>query len=1011
MSTTQHIASDPKGSAKVSANAGTGKTHVLTRRVLRLMLENVHPSKILCLTYTKAAAAEMVERVSKVLRDWAVCDDTALNKSITELNNEPATEKQMKRACELFTLTLESTPPPRIQTIHSFCQEILRRFPLEAGLAPNFEVIDDRTSLEMMTEAKSRLLLKSQNDADIIAAVDFITSGSSEKKFNDITKDIITSRNRIRESAIPAKPKHNAAEIMASFMLQKKKDNALAALVSGLTNSTKATDSKHAAMLKSGIYDDYFSVFVTDKGTPRARVATTEVMKSVNAAEDIIARLTTEVLELNETILESLTAEFTYYTYFLAKGLLEIYDNLKNNGGWLDYNDLLYYTKKLLTTSGFAQWVLYKLDGGIDHIMVDEAQDTSPEQWEIITALTHEFYSGEGRASTDRTVFIVGDEKQSIYSFQGAEPAAFAGFTKNIEERINAAGQKWHNLPLNTSYRSTAPVLQIVDEVFAGHLAAINPDAKDITHLVHREGHAGRVELWPIIKRPPKPEHDNWHLPTEHYRMEKEQTMLAAKIAETIKSWLNGGRKLESEGRDIRPSDILIIMRRRGDLADVIIKKLKEKGIPVSGADRLKLGEHIAVEDLIALGKFLLLPQDDLNLASLLKSPLFGVGEQELFEYCHGRKGSLWDNLPPILRAEMTGIFNKADYLSIYELYSYVLDVEGGRKKFIGRLGNEVNDVLDEFLQLAMEFEQNHVNSLQKFLHWFGLSGTEIKRDMEQNQEEVRVMTVHASKGLQAPIVFIADSTYSDNRSEYGLLWNEEGFLAAQNAASASAKYKALKSVKDTENYNEYLRLLYVAMTRAADELYICGAEGDKGISDECWYRVIEPVMEKTAIKTDDGTYVLYSLQTAAAKAYAQSNVNKKPGAFPAFLVQKIDEKFIDIKDLEQRFDTSAAKRGRRIHKELEYSNLFPGSLAEVPVIGFVGNELVHGRIDRLIIKENEVHIVDFKTTENVPQIVPSIYKRQLAQYEELVKLSIPEKKTRKFIYWTENNRLDEVLD
>ena len=1007
----QLIASSPENSAKVSANAGTGKTEVLSRRVLRLMLENVHPSKILCLTYTKAAAAEMVERVSKVLRNWAVSNDADLAKNIELLTGAEATPKQIAKARELFTLTLESTPPPRIQTIHSFCQEILRRFPLEAGLAPNFEVIDDRTSLELMTEAKNRLLQKSQMEPVIAEAVDFITSNSSEKKFGDITKDIISSRNRIRESAEPVRPLHNAAQLTRSFMEAKRTDNLVTALAAALATSEKATDSKHAALLKTGAYDDYYSVFMTDKGTPRARIATAEVMKKLPGADDLIARLFTELAEFNANLLEVMTAEFTYYTYHLAKGLMEIYDNLKSNGAWLDYNDLLFYTKKLLTTSGFTAWVLYKLDASIEHIMVDEAQDTSPEQWEIITALTQEFYAGEGRASAERTVFIVGDEKQSIYSFQGAEPAAFARFTKNIAAKVSAAGQKWHDLPLNTSYRSTSPVLQVVDEVFASHLSAINPEAKEISHKLHRIGHAGRVELWPIIKRPPKPEHENWHLPTEYFRQEKEQTMLAGKIAATIKDWLENKRLLPSKGRAVRASDILIIMRRRGDLADLVIKKLKEAGIAVSGADRLKLGEHIAVEDLVALGKFLLLPQDDLNLATLLKCPLFGVNEQELFDYCHGRKASLWDNLPQALKAELTDIFNRADYLSVYELYSYVLDVMGGRRKFIARLGYEVNDVLDEFLQLAMEFEQNHANSLQKFLRWLSLSGTEIKRDMEQNHEQVRVMTVHASKGLQAPIVFIADSTYSDVRSEYGLLWDGERFLATQNAASASNKYRELKTLKDADGYNEYLRLLYVAITRAGDELYICGTEGDRGISDDCWYRLVEPVMEKIAQKNADGSYVLETPQSAEAKGDAGKETEKPASIMPVFGKVAADEKISISNKLEQTFDVAAAERGRRIHKQLEYdNNLFPGAAVEVPVIGIINGEVLHRRIDRLLETGNEVQIIDFKTSEDVPNSVPAAYKEQLREYEQLVGLIIQGKTIRKFIYWTAANRLDEVV-
>lgn len=1015
MSTTQLLASAPQNSAKVSANAGTGKTHVLTRRVLRLMLANVHPSRILCLTYTKAAAAEMIDRVSKEMRHWATIGDAALVKELTNLVGQQPTQAEITRARELFTVTLESTPPPRIQTIHSFCQEILRRFPLEAGITPNFEVIDDTSSFELIKEAKTRLLLKEQVAPVTAAAVDYITNNSSEKKFNDIVSEIISARNRLYDAPLPPEPNGDANEIVNNFLAEKKNDESLKALMQALCNSGGKDDTKCYNRFKRALeenhYNSYFDALMTVKREPRAKIATKKALDFMAHANEAGIRLQNELQELEERICDIKTTTYTWHTYHLAKGLLEIYDNLKKNSGWLDYNDLLYLARKLLTTANNSQWVLYKLDGGIDHLMVDEAQDTSPEQWEIIEALTAEFFNGEGRAQNARSVFIVGDEKQSIYSFQGAEPAAFNAFTKNISARVIAAGNSWHEVPLQKSFRSTASVLTLVDEVFAELITAINPEAEKVHHELHRTGHAGRVELWPIIKRQEKPDHELWHLPTEYYHQEKEQALLAEKIATTVKSWLSGGRKLESQGRDIIPSDILIILRRRGDLAELVIKKLKELDIPVSGADRLKLAEHIAAQDLVALGKFLLLPQDDLNLACLLKSPLFGVTEEELFQYCHYRKEkqSLWDNLPPQLRAQLTELLSITDFYSVYELYSHVLDKLEGRKKFISRLGTEVNDVLDEFLEMAVEFESNHANSLQKFLHWFNLSATEIKRDMEQNGGQVRVMTVHASKGLQAPIVFIADATSMSEQNRDELMWNDESFMAAESAATASRAFKDLKEKKKNADHNEYLRLLYVAMTRSEDELYICGTEGERRISDKCWYNIILPTMLKLGQGQEDGSIVINNPQTAEPINKAVAVTEKNKITLPSFIHKKLNEKAEEVRELDREFDAEAARRGRRIHKQLEHSDIFPGSIAEVPVIGHINGKLVHGRIDRLWFKDDEIHIIDFKTHEPV-NTIPGIYKQQLAEYAELINLTNPGKKTRKFIYWTEANRLDEVL-
>lgn len=1017
----QITAINPSYSIKVSANAGTGKTFVLTQRVLRLMIDEVHPSKILCLTYTKAAAAEMVDRITKNLEKWVTCKEDDLKKELFALLQTNPTEQQLAFARKLFTLTLESTPPPRIQTIHSFCQEVLTRFPLEAGITPNSEILDSASEKELIFEAKIRLLQNQSHEPEVTEAINYFANNITEAKFSAIISEVVSQRNRFKDSAQPIKPDANIEDEINIFLNAKRSDAVIAELITRYRKFPSANNLKRLEPLLKGLknndIESYLSCFLKDDGSAYSikYMATKDVAAGF---EDAIIQLQTEAAGLRERINDITTRKFTYYAYFVAQKFLEIYDNLKAANGYLDYNDLLYLTKKLLTTANNSSWVLYKLDGGIDHIMIDEAQDTSPEQWQIISALTDDFFSGNTARSQKRSVFIVGDEKQSIYSFQGAEPKAFAEFTNNIRQKCIASGNQWHDVDLNISYRSTASVLNAVDNVFEPHINAINNNKNQIKHHVFRNNQAGKVELLPIIKRGEKPEHENWHFPTQYYPNLDEEIILAEKIATTISDWIINKRILESQARPINAGDILIIMRSRGDLADLIIKKLKAKNIPVSGADRLKLAEHIAVQDLIALGKYLLLPKDDLNLACLLKSPLFGVTEDELFTYCYNRKSDLWSNLPQDLQAQLDELFNKADILSVYELYSYVLDKLAGRKKFISRLGQEVNEVLDEFLQATLDFEDIHAGSLQKFIHWFLFSSSEIKRDMEQASGQVRVMTVHGSKGLEAPIVFIADSGSKPEGKGKEFFWYENNFLVAENSASANNLYKSLKELNKQEEYNEYLRLLYVAMTRAADELYIYATQGDKKIPDDCWHNIILPVMEREGTKLDDGSFIIHNPQTQIIENKTAITKNNHTEDLPEFIFNSLPQ-LKEVKKEKVFVDESAAQRGRKIHKLFEHGKLqtknavaaeiINNGRAEVPLIANINGLAINKRIDVLWVKENEIIILDYKTAANPPAQIPQPIIEQMNSYEAALALIYPNKTARKFILWTETDRLDEV--
>ena len=540
----------------------------------------------------------------------------------------------------------------------------------------------------------------------------------------------------------------------------------------------------------------------------------------------------------------------------------------------LDYDDLILKTRALLRDPSVAQWVLFKLDGGLDHLLVDEAQDTSPDQWDVIRMLTEEFFAGEGRRDVPGTVFAVGDAKQSIYGFQRADPAAFAAMRAHFADKAGAARQRMEAVDLNVSFRSAAALLAAVDGVFAEAPArdGLMLEGHDLVHDSLRVGQAGRVEVWPPADpaevEPPAP----WAVPVAGDAAAAAEAppraRLAWLLAAKISRWTRdpGGAddpesRLDSKDRRLEPGDIMVLVRRRNPFVEELVRALKQRGVPVAGVDRMVLSDQLAVMDLVALGRSLLLPEDDLTLASVLKGPLVGLTEERLFDLAYGRDGSLWAELkrraaegPDFEEAHafLSRLQARADFVRPYELYGELLGAGGGREKLLARLGPDANDPIEEFLSLALAYEREHVPGLEGFLHWLEAGRQEIKRDLEHGADAVRIMTVHGAKGLQAPVVFLPD-TLQTPPAERGLLWLDgaqaDGALALwplrqsyDGAAARQARDEARRKRQE-----EYRRLLYVAMTRAEDRLYVCGWNTRKAAPEDCWYNLISAAMPSIA--------------------------------------------------------------------------------------------------------------------------------------------------------------------
>lgn len=910
-------ASDPHSSAWVSANAGAGKTFVLSRRVVRLLLAGVDPGRILCLTFTKAAAAEMAKRVFATLADWTTLSDTALEKIITDIDEAVPDKKRLAVARRLFAHALETPGGLKIQTIHAFCERLLHQFPFEANVAAYFEVLEERDSAAMRVDARRHVLTRAarQPDEPLGAALATVLSYASDMVYEEALAKFADERDHLRSwiqggggvdgallqlrTALGLGEADSIVSVRNAVLTASIFDTeAIARLLALLEKSEKNTDKKAAARLAPFIsassdgsrIDAWLDFFTTSNG--ELRKPGSLVTKTIKDSwPELSDKLEDEVTRL-EVALDCIKAaecfETTAAMILLADATITEFERLKIDRGALDFEDLITKTVALLSQSEAAQWVQYKLDRGIDHILVDEAQDTSPRQWQVIMAMAEDFFSGIGVSERKRTLFAVGDEKQSIFSFQGAVPAWFSRVQRNLGKKARDAGYRFADTQLHLSFRSTQIVLSAVDRVFDSIPVRAGVTTEEIWpfHTAARQGDPGEVVVWPLIEPPQRPEPEDWATPLDHLDAKSPEVVLAERIAATIDGWLKDGETIEGTGEPIHPGSILILTRTRGAQTEAINRALKTRGVPIAGADRLRLAEHIAIMDLMALGRVMVLPDDDLSLAAVLKSPLIGLSEETLFRVAHGRDGSLWSSLAAATDEAVVDAHARlehwragADWRSPYAFFASILGPDGVRQALMRRLGAEAEDVLDEFLVQALTYQRGKTPSLQGFLDWIETAPTDIKRDTDMLRDEVRVMTVHGAKGLEAEIVFLVDtgsapvhaghdpkvialSKNADEPVPSPLVWMR-GRKTMPGAVTAHLDELRLRAA------DEYRRLLYVAMTRARDRLYVCGTSKRTTDPDGGWHAMIRGALESESrrVEISDGELLALEWNAAPMKA------------------------------------------------------------------------------------------------------------------------------------------------
>ena len=1115
----QLAASDPAVSAFVAASAGSGKTKLLTDRLLRLMLAGAAPEKIQCLTFTKAAAAEMSLRLQRTLGRWVTLPPEQMRAELIRLQVEP-TEAACHAARALFARVLDLPGGMRIGTIHAFSQSLLRRFPLEAAISPHFQLVDDRDADDALTEAREDMLANAGTQA-MQQALRTLAGLSSAEAFGGHVKILQSDRRRLQAAlelgdelehaqrrvlAVKATDEDSLIEDAVQWLGEAALRDAAREV---LAKSPKTVTERAAGILdwlaqdtgqRTRNWSDWCGLFLKADGKPYAD--TSLVGKALSTNRSVLDRYLEEadrILKVEDARRALRLAAVSAALAALAGPVASGYAKRKDDAGLLDYSDLIDRTRTLLFDPG-AAWVLYKLDGGLDHLLLDEVQDTAPQQWRIAHALTEEFFAGESARDDTRTVFAVGDRKQSIYSFQGADTAEFDRSHDELAERVGLAGKVFRDVGLDVSFRSTAPVLALVDAVFADPAArpGVVGDGETLTHYADRAGHAGLVELWPLAPQPEQAPHRPWTVPEQNQSQTSARQLLADTLADWIRDQTDGSVLLQSKARPLTAGDVLILVRRRDEFARALVRALKTRNVPVAGLDRMVLTDQPAVQDLMGLGDALLLPSDDLAFACLLTSPLGGLTDDELSEIAIDRPGTLWDALRDRAHERrswqqaadfFTQLLARVDYASPYALFEEALGPLGGRARLFVRLGPEAAEPVDELLNAALTYAGRHPPSLQGFLHWLRRSGAEVKREPEAAGNQVRIMTVHGAKGLQAPLVIVPD-TSALPKDDGSIVWANDGLTRRAVPLWAPRKefrcdaLDRLRAAGRQQQMEEHNRLLYVALTRAEDRLLVCGWRGAHAPREDCWHSLVERGFRAAGAEAEsfgpwEGQLLrLHAPQTLPPEHPAPVHRAGHAGELPSWIgsaplwvpappppepprpvplapsrPEGVELGTVPPTDspLAER-DTSGNRfrRGQLTHALLQHlpavrpdlrrdaavrfldkpgyglqaneaeqiadevlavmahpdlAPLFaPGSRAEVPLTGVVGDAVVAGSVDRMTVLPDRVLVVDFKTNRRAPARIedtPVLYLRQMASYRAVLRAIFPGRAVHCALIWT----------
>ncbi|MEM6849470.1 MAG: UvrD-helicase domain-containing protein, partial [Pseudomonadota bacterium] len=851
---------------------GAGKTTGLSERVIRLLLTGVPPRAILCLTFTNAAAAEMGARVARRLGDLTRLSEADLAERVAELAPDVPPQQAMARARTLFAEALETPGGLKIQTLHSFAQSLLRRFPLEAKVSGAFTVLDDAAEAELSERAVAEALALATRDDELgVSAREALATllpRVGDTGIHTALRDMLRARDGVLAVGRTNLGRRELAEAIAAL-----EGGTMDIPPSEITDEMlREVDAIYPPAQKGKPPHQLIEAVLEASSASRDDALKNLVMTGKNEARkrlliQAVASKLPHVLdafqgeaERQHLIMARDRASFSAAIHALAYEATKRYVRETRRRGLIGYDDQISRAADLVHAKVGAAWVRHKLDEGIDHLLLDEAQDTSAAQWTLISALTEEFFAGEGaRGEVHRTLFVVGDEKQSIYSFQGAAPWLF----NEMRERYRAAAEAAHSTfseeSLAHSFRSAPQILSAVDAVFSDDEVRAQLGASAAVDHKAVKGGPGGVDIWPLLGDNEAEPNEDWTRPVDASPVNSGKVRLARALADTIKGWVEVAGP--DDGPPVPPGDVMVLVRSRDRFSAELISSLKRLGVPSAGADRLKVTEHIAAKDMMALARALI-SQDDLSLATVLRSPLFDVSEQELFRLCHGRDGSLMGALADdkarfgSVHEQLTQWRGIALASRPFDFFCAVLAGAGQRQRFVARMGDEAADVLDAFLDLVLTAEQQTIPTMEAVLFRLERSEAELRRAVDGDASGVRVMTVHGAKGLEAPIVVLADIGQKAARGASSTVVSVEGVgalsgisvpLFVPNKSLNTEATSAIREEAKSQEEAESLRLLYVAMTRAERHLVVCGAFGKSEPAEGRWHERVREALRPNA--------------------------------------------------------------------------------------------------------------------------------------------------------------------
>jgi ATP-dependent helicase/nuclease subunit A len=845
-----HKASNPAYNVWVSASAGSGKTKTLTDRFIRLLLNGVKPEKILCITFTKVAALEMLTRIKEKLGNWTLISDDLLGKDLEIMGEKKPNREDIKKARGLFYTFVDAENTLQIQTIHSFCQKILAIFPFESGIGLNHSIINDLERQIILTNTKYRFLENYEEETAHASSINFLLGSihdSTLDKLIDQAISMIEITNLKEEKLEYLTKAKNVLDIHDNIEndIEELKNNLRNILLSCRRSFIEANCIEITKFIMPlDNIQNAKDLFLNKDGRPRKQLLSKKT-------SDLNPKINNMLRNLQDLVFSIHCKENNLKTFKLTSSFLDLaelfnqyFTQHKRQNNLIDYNDLINLCTDLLNNKEMSNWVERKLNSKVEHILVDEAQDINLKQWQVINACMKEFFTQD----IHNTIFIVGDQKQSIYSFQGSSSELFNGMRHFIDNHMNSYSVALEEINFTTSFRSDDRILSFIDKVFA-KISKINADhfcEENLKHSSNKSFTESSVELWPLAVKETEDKTINaWKPFTEYPEITNEKKKLADMIADKIESLIHSG--------NFCAKDFMILVRKRDQLIDHMVRALKAKSIPVNGVDRINLRTNIAIQDLLSLVQFILLPNDDYNLACLLKSPMFSISEDNIFLLCQRDEKTLWENLEDLAKTKphfqeiyitLKEILDNQNLHSPYKLIYYCLDIKNYRDHFIKRLGSYINEVFEEFLNLCIDFESKHQYSLLLFLEWFKNCNVEIKKDTTSSKDEVKIMTIHGAKGMQARFVILPDTTSIPKSQETIVFDRTQSIILYKNSNIQNSKYQSILEQVKLQTLQEYYRLLYVGLTRAEQHLLICGHHTSGSLSSLSWYSIIEDVIK-----------------------------------------------------------------------------------------------------------------------------------------------------------------------